>query len=98
MGTLVPTLSRKPVGCVLAAGRSLDHGQDRGPHADEDDAEQQQKQAADEELAAADRGVDDGELADERAERGRAGDGEEAGQEQAPRERQRAGWRRGRRR
>jgi len=67
-----------------ARGVPLDHGQDRGPHADEHDAAQQQEQAGGEELPAADRSAHDGEFADERAERGRAGDGQEPGQEHGP--------------
>ena len=54
---------------LLLGGLPLDHGQDRCPHADEHDAEQEQEQAAGEILPAADRGVHNGELTHERAER-----------------------------
>ena len=92
IGAPVLKLSRKPFASFCCRGFSLDHRQDGGSHADENHAEQQQEQAADHKLSAADGGVHDGELAHERPEGRRAGDGQESSQEQRPRQRQIAAW------
>ena len=63
---------------------ALNHSQNRGAHAHEDNAQEQQKQSGRQKLATADRCIDDRELAHKGPERWRAGDREEASQKQSP--------------
>jgi hypothetical protein len=61
-------------------GLAQHHRQDRPGHAEEDGRQEEEDEAADPSLTLDKGARDDGELAHEEAEGGRAGDGEEAGQ------------------
>src|SRR5450759_4152732 len=71
---------RFPEAAALSVlGRNALHDSEhRAPHPDEDDREKYEVERGDNIAASPHRGVQDQELADERAERGRAGDREEA--------------------
>src|SRR6266496_4560596 len=73
-----------PLDLGRAARIALHHLEDGGAHPDEDHRQEEQEEPAHDEAAAAERAVQDRELAEEGAEGRRAGDGEEAGQEERP--------------